>query len=263
MRLFKSHEEKEQIDAARSNFDDFVRVASGGEPTEVKALAAAFSAKPELLALSDRERRGRSQEAFRTYAQNVLADDHLTIDEEMAFADVSQALGVAQQEFENTFKDLFLRMVVARANDGRLSTMESPQLMTKKNEVVHLETAASLLKEVTLREWRGGYSGFSFPIAKGIRYRTGAGRGHSVVVGTEMQVEDEGIFCLTSQRVAYLGSRKTMEVPYAKLMNIDVFTDGVRLHASNRQKAPLFRVESGMGDVIAATLNAAIERFNE
>ena len=39
--------------------------------------------------------------------------------------------------------------------------------------------------------------------------------------------------------------------------------DGIRFHASNRQKAPLFKMEEGMGDVIAATINAAIKRLSE
>jgi hypothetical protein len=28
--------------------------------------------------------------------------------------------------------------------------------MTKKGEIVHIETAAALMKEVAVREWRGG-----------------------------------------------------------------------------------------------------------
>ena len=120
------------------------------------------------------------------------------------------------------------------------------------------------MKEVVQREWRSGSSGVSFRIAKGVRYRVGQTRGRSVVVGTELQVEDSGVLAVSSQRLAYLGSRKTLEVPYAKLMNVEVFTDGLVVHASNRQRAPLFRFgENMMGDVVAATLSAAVQRFNE
>jgi hypothetical protein len=35
-----------------------------------------------------------------------------------------------------------------------------------------------------------------------------------------------------------------MEFPYAKLRKVELFTDGIRFHASNRQTAPLFKVES-------------------
>jgi hypothetical protein len=70
-----------------------------------------------------------------------------------------------------------------------------------------------------------------------------------------------GSFRSTSQRAAYLGSRKTMEFPYAKLMNVEVFTDGIRFHASNRQRTPLFAVSNG--EIVAATLNAAMQRLED
>jgi hypothetical protein len=263
MRLFKSREEKGQIDAARVEFEEFAREAATGEPAHVRSLAVAFKANPKVVALSGRERRRRGEDAFRAYVENVLADDHLTIDEEMAFGDVAEALGIEQEAFETQFRDVLQRLVVAKANDGRLDVVEAPNLIVKRNEVVHLEVPAALMKEVVRREYRGGYSGVSFRIAKGVRYHTGGTRGRSVVVGTELVAEDTGVVAITSQRAAYMGSSKTMEVPHAKLMNVEVFTDGIRLHASNRQKAPLFKLEDGMGNVVAATLNIAVQRFNE
>jgi hypothetical protein len=263
MRLFKSQEEKQQIAAARSDLQDFVKAAASAEPEQARKLAVAFKSNPRLAVLSEKERKFGSHDAFRTYAENVLSDDHLTIDEEMAFQDVGEALGIGPDDLQGRYRDLLARLVVAKANDGRLDVVESPQLMTKKNEVVHLETAAALMKEVVLREWRAGSSGYSFRIAKGVRYRVGNTRGRSVVVGTELQVEDNGTLAVTSLRAAYMGSRKTMEFPYAKILGLDVFDDGIQFHSSNRQRTPLFRVESGSGDVIAAILNTAMQRLNE
>jgi hypothetical protein len=263
MGLFKTKEQKEQIGAARGAYEDFVRSSTSAGPEELRELAIKLRESPARAALSERERRKRDADAFRAFAENVLADDYFTIDEELAFNEVADALGVTQEEFTTTFRDLLLRLAIASANDQRLSVLDQPQIIAKKNETVHLETAAALMKEVVQREWRSGSSGVSFRIAPGVRYRVGQTRGHSVVVGTELQVEDTGVLSVTSQRVAFMGMRKTLEVPYAKLLNIDVFTDGVRLHASNRQKAPLFKFgERLMGDVVAATVNAAIQRFN-
>jgi hypothetical protein len=263
MRFFKSQEEKERIDVARSDYEDLVSAAATGEPEKVRDLAVKFKANPTRTALSNRERRKRGAEAFRAFADNALGDDFFTIDEEMAFSEVADALDVDQNAFETDFRDVLLRMAVARANDGRLSVIEDPKLMTKKNEVVHLETGAGLMKEVVLHEWRSGSSGFSFRVAKGVRYHVGGTRGRSVVVGTELQIEDTGVLSVTSQRAAFMGDRKTMEFPYAKLMGVEVFTDGITIRASNRQKTPLFKLEDNMGHVVAATLNAAVQRFNQ
>jgi hypothetical protein len=260
MRLFQSKEKKQQVDAARSTYSEFAHAAATSDPEQAHGLAATFKANQEVGVLSEKERRERESKAFRAYAENVLADDRLTEEEEAAFGDVAEALRVEQTEFGTRFNDLLNRLVIARVNDGRLGVIPEPHIMTKKDEVVHLETNASLMKEVALREWRGGSSGVSFRIAKGVSYRTSAIRGKSVVVGTELQVADSGVLAVTSQRIAYMGN-KTIELSYAKLMNLDVFSDGVRVHVSNRQNAPLFKVDPGVGEVIAATVNAAMQKL--
>jgi hypothetical protein len=258
MRLFQSKEKKQEVEAARSSFAEFARTAATSEPVQARALAATFKQNPTIASLSEKERRERGSEAFRAYADKLLADDLLSAEEEEAFGEVTDALGITDVDFQTTFADVRNRLVVARMNDGRLNVIEEPHVMTKQDEVVHLETAAQLMKETAVREWRGGTQGVSFRIAKGVSYRTGAIRGRSVVVGTEMKVVDEGILAVTSQRVAYMGN-KTMELQYRKLMNIDVFSDGVRIHVSNRQNAPLFRLGKGLGEVVAATVNAAMQ----
>lgn len=260
MRLFKSNEEKAQIAAAEGEFAELLRELQNDDPQKVVTVARSFRDKqPALAVLSESDRRKLAEEAFRRYAETVLADDHLTIDEEMAFDEVVSALAIPDEDMSSKHRDLAERLFIARANDGRLEPIASPNLMPKKNEAVYLETRASLMKEVVQREWRSGSTGYSFRIAKGVRYRVGNTRGRSVVVGTQLQAEDDGILAVTSQRAAYLGSRKTMEFAYAKLMNVEVFTDGIRFHASNRQKTPLFAVANG--DLVAATLNAAMQRL--
>lgn len=116
------------------------------------------------------------------------------------------------------------------------------------------------MKEVAIRQYQGGYSGFSFPLGKtGIRYRVGATRGHSVEVGTTLNVADSGLLSVTNKRVLYAGSRKTIEMLYSKLVNLSVYTDGLQFHLSNRVNAPLFRIAQG-SHVVAAIVNMAAQR---
>ena len=258
MRLFKSREEKEQIDAGRSEWEEFVRTASQGTPEQIKGALVRLEQSPNVRALSDKERRRRGYEAFERYAENVLADDFLTAEEEEVFDLVAERLGVPQEDWSGRLRPLLLRVMVARANDGRLDALPNPKLMAKKGEVVHLETAAGLMKEVVQREWRSGSGGVSFKIAPGVRYRTGQTRGRSVVVGSQIVIEDSGVLSVSSQRAVFIGSRKTVECAYSKLVNVEVFTDGIQFHVSNRQKPTLLRLDAGVGDLVAATINATI-----
>jgi hypothetical protein len=77
-----------------------------------------------------------------------------------------QILGVDLGAFLQLNPELGRHVMVAEANDGFLPEVASSRLVQKKGEIVHLEVQATLLKDVTVRQSHGGYSGFSFPIGK-------------------------------------------------------------------------------------------------
>jgi hypothetical protein len=62
---------------------------------------------------------------------------------------------------------------------------------------------------------------------------------------------------VTDRRAVFMGSRKTLEFAFTKLVGLDVMSDAVRLHATDRQDASLLRLQSGR--VTAAYLNAAAQ----
>jgi hypothetical protein len=79
-------------------------------------------------------------------------------------------------------------------------------------------------------------------------------------VGTKRVPADSGLLVISSHRVVFLGAKKTLELPYAKLVSLTQFTDGVQFHQSNRQTAPTFLVAPP--DVATAIIHAAAQRLN-
>ena len=195
------------------------------------------------------------KKALTQYANQVLVDDILTEEEERGFLEHAKLLGVQTLE---KYPEILNRLMIARVNDGRLPVMNSSdaRIICKPGEVVHLSANAALLKEVAVREWRG--SGFSFPIAMGVRYRTS--RGHMQQVGTAVTVADTGFLTVTSMRVVFIGSAKTQESLYSKLVNLTVYSDGLGIAVSNRQNVSTFRITSTTGEVVAAVINAAVQK---
>lgn len=101
----------------------------------------------------------------------------------------------------------------------------------------------------------GGSQGFSFRVAKGVRYHVGASRGH-FIPGDEVQsVIDQGTVTVTTQRVVFTGSKATREWTFAKLLDTEISQDRslVLIHVSNRQKvsgvksAPAFAEALSLG----------------
>jgi hypothetical protein len=212
-------------------------------------------------AAANRERRAKQSAEFTGYLQQAVGDDILTSDEEAHVHELVRTLEIDLAAYLRANPELGRHVMIAEANGGSLPVVHSSRLIQTKGEVVHLELDATLLKDVTVRQSHGGYSGFSFPIGKtGIRYRVGGYRGQSVEVGTKRVPADTGVLVISSQRAVFLGRKKTIELPLAKLVNLTLFSDGVQFHQSNRQTAPVFVVAAP--DVAAAFVHAAAQRLN-
>jgi zinc-ribbon domain len=199
---------------------------------------------------------------FRAQVEQALADDILTVVEEQRLLGWAEAQGITVDDWKRKFSDLFDRMLIASVNNGRLPDVTAKRgrspVRLKEGEVAHYVESASLLKEVAQRELRGGGSGVSFRVAKGVTFRTGAFRARSVVIGKSWVEADKGTLTITSLQTMFSGQRKTLELPHAKLLNLNVYSDGISFNMSNRQTVPLFRVHNGQ--VVAAIVNAAVAR---
>ena len=194
----------------------------------------------------------------RSLMTRYVEDASLSSDEEANLEAVAEALALDESAIGRAMAGRESEVLIAKLNAGRLEPMSSAQLMTKRGELVYLQVRAELLKEVVHRETRGGYSGVSFRVAKGVRVHTGGFRGRSVVTGTSIITEDAGVLSVTSQRVVFTGSRRGIDVPYAKILGMNGFNDGVQFLIANRVNPPTFRVvgiKDG-GPLVLAYVNA-------
>lgn len=256
-------EQHEAEDNARRAAEDAARTAAREEYLAVAASTAADASAIERLPaiaaradLSETDRVRANVEALTGVLREAIDDAYLTEDEEESINRAMTALQVPEDEVLSAVRQFGNALLIARLNAGRLPTIPDPVIFLKPKEIAHVQVEAALLKEVVHRETRGGYSGFSIPIAKGVRYRVGGYRGRSVVVGTSLQVADKGVLCLTSQRAVFKGMRQSVECLYAKLVGVNVFDDGIQFHVSNRKNATLMRVDDG--HLVAAIVNAAM-----
>lgn len=250
-------QQEEQREEAQHRYSDLLSALATGTQVDASALSVLAS----QTGLSAAELAETNTATFATYLARAVGDDLLTPEEENHVNQLVQVLGIDLQGFYRENSDLARHALIAEANGGLLPQVASSRLMRKKGETVHLEVQATLLKDVTIRQSQGGYSGFSLPIGKtGIRYKVGGYRGHSVEVGTKRIPADSGYLVISSQRAVFLGEKKTLDLPYAKLESLTLFSDGVQFHQSNRQTAPVFVIP--MPDVISAFVHSAAQRLD-
>ncbi len=239
----------------------------GRDEFETTAIAAAHGDQEALAELPGTVERSRglyrgnkfdekAWEVMAVAARDVLADDLVTTEEEQHIGVLAAAIGVDLTDIIDRNFELFEELAIARINSGRLPVTASGPIITKPGEIAYAATPVALMKEVAIRETRGGTQGVSVRVMKGVTYRVGQIRARSVVVGTEWQVQDTGQLVVTNQRAVFVGQKRTLEFLFTKLVGMEQFADGLRLSVSNRQLASMFRFPPRSSPSITAALIA-------
>jgi len=124
---------------------------------------------------------------------------------------------------------------------------------------------ANLMKEVQIREYRGGSQGVSIPLGHGVRFRTSSIRGQLVTIGQRWEVADQGQLTVTDRRVIFVGRRRTLEFQFSKLVSLLTYTDGITLGVTNRQATSTFQLGSPLvlAQMVRASLDAGFAPIDE
>lgn len=139
-----------------------------------------------------------------------------------------------------------------------------PGVMLKKGEIAYLVMHGVGMIEPRRgpTKWVGGSQGVSFKISKNMRYRVGQTRGHVVQGEEKPTVIDTGLGVVTNQRMIFVGSKRTTEWTYSKLLGFSLEGDSMAIfNVSNRQKASGFAYSPEFDTMVDAIVSAAIAAF--
>jgi hypothetical protein len=98
--------------------------------------------------------------------------------------------------------------------------------LQKGEQVVWAFTDSKYLEDKTKREFVGGSQGVSVRVMKGVYYRLGAFKGHTVQQ-TKLVHIDTGCVSLTNKHIYFTGPRKSIRIPYTKIVTFPPFSDGI------------------------------------
>jgi hypothetical protein len=190
------------------------------------------------------------------------------------FERLRESREAAQAQKARTESEQRLSILAWEANRAyeawRLSKLEDdegkvPGMQFKKGEIAYLVTHGIGLVEPRRgpSTWVGGSQGVSFKISKHMRYRVGATKGHLVQGDEEPTVIDQGLGVVTNQRMVFVGSKRTMEWAYSKLLGYSLEQQSMAIfNVSNRQKASGFAYSAEHDLTVDAVISAAIAAFD-
>jgi len=101
-----------------------------------------------------------------------------------------------------------------------------PINLQKGEQPVWAFASAGYLEDRTDRQVIGGSQGVSIRLAKGVYYRVSAFKGEAVE-RTERTHVDTGMVVVTSKSIYFAGPKKSVRLPYEKIVAFQPFKDGV------------------------------------
>ncbi|MBU2008725.1 MAG: hypothetical protein KJ624_02555 [Chloroflexi bacterium] len=209
------------------------------------------SVTEQQLELLKKHDRGALVKLFGRIYEQFEEDKELEEGEIAALQSIQDKLGLSIEEVQFNERIRPYIYVNTIRKEGKLPTVNlrvegGGQVILKKGEVVHFADTASLkeLRSVSLG-YSGGSHGISFPIAKGVRYRVGAHRGH--IVREDRYVEtSRGALMITNQRLFLhpFPGQKPVSIPLDKILSYQCFDNGIEVYKEGREKGYLFTIGS-------------------
>ena len=167
------------------------------------------------------------------------------------------------QDDESRLQDL---VHLARDFSGITSSAEAriPVVLRRGEHVFYVLEGAHLVEPKRQPgHWVGGYSGFSFRIAKGVRYHVGGTRGHYQQGEEAPTAIDMGTVTITDQRVVFQGTKQAREWTFSRLLGFqnDPKIPMTSLEVSNRQKVSGFLYDGEHAESVHFRLALAVAHY--
>lgn len=118
----------------------------------------------------------------------------------------------------------------------------STSLVLKSKEVAAYEVPATLSRWSTRTQYVGGSHGVSIPLGHGLRYRVSSYRGHPVQSQSLSRV-DSGQLVVTNQRLVFIGSKKDVSTPVAKVVHVEPYSDAVGIGREGKESRDVYVVQ--------------------
>lgn len=183
--------------------------------------------------LSTAQRKPLLIRAWEQAVDGFLEDGVLDTEEERRLVEFRDHFGFSQEDLNDngaltkTTKAGVLRDVLGGKIPQRVLVDGSLPINLQKGEsVVWAFPDSRYLEDKTRRQFSGGSQGVSIRVMKGVYYRVGAFKGEAIE-STERVHVDTGLVVITNKNIYFAGPRKSIRVPYPKIVSFEPFSDGI------------------------------------
>jgi hypothetical protein len=179
------------------------------------------------------ERKALLIKGWEDSVEHFLEDGILDTAEEKRLVEFKDRFALSQSELDRngvlikTAKAALLRDVLNGVIPQSMSVDGSIPINFQKGEqIIWAFPDSKYLEDKTRRQFVGGSQGVSVRVMKGVYYRVGAFKGQAIE-HTERVHIDTGWVVITNKNIYFAGPRKSIRLPYAKIVSFEPFSDGI------------------------------------
>lgn len=163
----------------------------------------------------------------------AMEDSLLTREEEHRIVACMEKLGLSRNDLGDRdawgklVKLATLRDIMSGLNPSRLSIDEHLSINFRKGEtIIWAFPNCDYLEDRSRISYVGGSQGISVRVMQGVYYRVGAFKGERVS-RTERVHVDTGWVVITQKNIYFAGPKKSLRIPYEKIVSFLPFKDGI------------------------------------
>ena len=181
---------------------------------------------------------------FNDYIADALDDNLLTQEEEKSIYAYMNCFLLNQEdkEIEDTYKSIVKTAILREVMEGKIPNRVKisdplPFVFNKSETLVWLFNPVDYYTHKTKKHYKGRSQGISIRVAKGLYYRTGSFKGYPVT-STENVLQDRGLLAVTNKNLFFGGPKKTIKIPYKKIIAVHPFSNGIGILRNTQNAKP-------------------------
>ena len=189
-----------------------------------------------VLTLSQQKKDEAYYNVLNKAADKFMADGWLTDNEQRLIESYTSSLGIAlnclpMQYQSERLARIGQAIVLKDLQRGILpqKPLTVPVMLGHGECALWVYDNVTMFQEKITREYVGGNRGMSFRICKGMTYRTGSFKGHSVE-RSQMATVGVGSLVITNKHFFFHCPTSSVKIPFNKIIGVSPYSDGLEVH---------------------------------
>jgi hypothetical protein len=172
---------------------------------------------------------------FDNAVEKFLEDGIISEEEENRVSDFKDHFNLSQDQIDETgsWTKMVQGSILREVMDGNIPERFKvegilPFNFQKTEKLIYFFNNVEYYEKRTKTVYKGGYSGVSLRIAKGVYYRKGGFKGHPVQT-EEMRYLGDGFLAITDRHIYFSSTLKTFRIKFDKVIALEPYEDGIGL----------------------------------